>query len=75
MRDEIETHLHPRNYTRNEVYRIINPKQIRLYIKNNVYPIDMYASYDDKGNDVTVYVFLREETKDLYQAWLEHKLE
>ena len=75
MRDEIETHLHPRNYTRNEVYRIINPKQIRLYIKNNVYPIDMYASYDDKGNDVTVYVFLREETKDLYQAWLENKLE
>ena len=75
MRDEIETHLHPRNYTRNEVYRIINPKQIRLYIKNNVYPIDMYASYDDKGNDVTVYVFLREETKDLYQAWLAHELE
>jgi len=75
MRDEIETHLHPRNYTRNEVYRIINPKQIRLYIKNNVYPIDMYASYDDKGNDVTVYVFLREETKELYQAWLAHELE
>ena len=75
MRDEIETHLHPRNYTRNEVYRIINPKQIRLYIKNNVYPIDMYSSFDDKGNDVTVYVFLREETKDLYQAWLAHELE
>ena len=75
MKDEIETHLHPRNYMRNEVYRIINPKQIRLYIKNNVYPIDMYSSFDDKGNDVTVYVFLREETKDLYQAWLAHELE
>ena len=75
MRDEIETHLHPRNYTQNEVYRIINPKQIRLYIKNNVYPIDMYASFDDKGNDVTVYVFLREETQELYQKWLAHELE
>ena len=75
MRDEIETHLHPRNYVQSEVYRIINPKQIRLYIKNKVYPIDMYASIDDKGNDVTVYVFLREETKELYQAWLAHELE
>ena len=75
MRDKIETHLYSRDYTQNEVYRIINPKQVRLYIKNNVYPIDMYSSYDDKGNDVVVYVFLREETRDLYQAWLAHELE
>ena len=75
MRDEIETHLYPRNYTQNEVYRIINPKQIRLYIKNEVYPIDMYASFDDKGNDVIVYVFLREETHELYQKWLAYELE
>jgi cytochrome b involved in lipid metabolism len=75
MRDKIETNLHPRDYTYNEVFRIINPKQVRLYIKNKVYPIDMYASIDDRGNDVIVYVFLREETKDLYQAWLAHELE
>jgi hypothetical protein len=48
---------------------------VRLYIKNKVYPIDMYPSFDDKGNDVVVYVFLREETKDLYKAWLAHELE
>ena len=75
MKDKIETHLYARDYTRDEVYRIINPKQVRLYIKNNVYPIDMYSSFDDKGNDVVVYVFLREETKELYQAWLAHELE
>ena len=75
MKDKIETNLHPRDYIHNEVYRIINSKQVRLYIKNKVYPIDMYASFDDKGNDVVVYVFLREETQELYQKWLAHELE
>jgi len=70
-----ETNLKPRNYLTNEVYRIINQKQARLYIKHRVYPIDMYTSIDDNGNDVIVYVFLREETKDLYQKWLAHELE
>ena len=52
MRDEIETHLHPRNYTQNEVYRIINPKQIRLYIKNNVYMREPTPRQIDKKSRV-----------------------
>ena len=28
--------------------------RIKLYIKHKVYPIDMYASLDDNGNDVIV---------------------
>ena len=75
MKDVIETHLYARDYTRDEVYRIINPKQVRLYIKNKVYPIDMYPSIDDKNNEIIVYVFLKAETKDLYQKWLAHELE
>lgn len=74
-KDYIETNLHPRDYMQNEVYRIVNPKQAKLYIKNKVYPIDMYASIDKNNNDVIVYVFLREETKDLYQLWSSYELE
>ena len=37
----VETNLKKsRDYSPNEVVRIVNPKQQLLYIKNNVYPID-----------------------------------
>lgn len=42
----IKTNLKPRDYSIYEVVRIVNPKQYLLYIKNGVYPIDMYTSID-----------------------------
>ena len=74
-KDLIETNLYSRDYTEKEVYRIVNPKQAKLYIKNRVFPIDMYASIDKNNNDVIVYVFLRDETKELYQLWQSYELE
>ncbi len=71
----IESNLKPRKYSETEVCRIINPKQVRLYIKNRAFPIDIYPSIDEKGNDIIVYIFLRDQTQDLYQAWLAHELE
>ena len=75
MTENIRTHLRPRDYNEKEVCRILNPKQWKLYIKHNVYPIDIYSSFDNNGNDVIVFIFLKEETKDLYQAWLNYELE
>lgn len=72
----VESNLKPRSYTLKEVCRVIDQKQKTLYIKHGVYPIDMYASKDfDTGKDITVYVFLREDTKELYDLWLKHKLQ
>lgn len=71
----IKTNLHPRNYNEQEVVRIVNPKQRDLYIKNRCFPIDMYPSIDKFGNDVIVYIFLREDTKDLYSLWKNFELE
>lgn len=71
----IKTHLTKvRDYDPDEVVRIVNPKQQKLYIKHKVYPIDIYHSIDGRGEDVIVCVFLREETKDLYNLWQEFKL-
>jgi hypothetical protein len=72
--DLIKPNLQYRPYTTNEVCRIINPKQRDLYIKHRVFPIDIYPSIDDNGNDINVYIFLREETKELYQDWLNREL-
>lgn len=70
----IQTNLHPRNYSEKEVCRIVNQKQMKLYTKSRVFPIDMYPSIDKDGNDIVVYIYLKEETKDLYQQWLAREL-
>lgn len=73
---KIKTNLNPRDYTPKDVVRIVNPKQYLLYIKNNVYPIDMYASIDDKSNNIILaMIFLKEETKEVYQKWCNYDLE
>lgn len=64
-----------RPYMLNEVVRIVNPKQRDLYIKHEAYPIDIYPSIDKEGKNIIVYIFLREETQDLYQKWCDHTLE
>lgn len=70
----IKTNLSPRDYSEKEVCRIVNPKQRDLYIKHRVFPIDIYPSIDTEGRDITVYIFLKDETQELYQKWLNHKL-
>ena len=71
----IKTNLKPRNYSIHEVVRIVNRKQYLLYIKNGVYPIDMYTSIDeDTNNIILAVVFLKEETTEVYKKWCNHEL-
>ena len=72
---KIQSNLHTRPYTEKEVCRIINPKQRDLYIKHRVFPIDIYPSVTDDGKDINVYIFLLEDTKEVYKKWLDHTLE
>ena len=72
---DIKTHLKPRDYSQKEVCRILNARQARLYMKHGAYPIDMYVSLDNNENDVIVYIFLKEETSELFQAWINYELE
>ena len=71
----IQSNLHPRDYSEKEVCRIVNPKQRDLYIKHRVFPIDIYPSINEEEKDIVVYIFLKEETKELYQKWLDHELD
>ena len=71
----IESNLKSRPYTEKEVCRIVNEVQYKRYVKHRVFPIDMYPGISEDGKDIIVYIFLREETKDLYQKWLAHELE
>ena len=71
---KIKSNLSPIDYTEKEVCRIINPLQAKMYIKNRVYPIDIYTSFDMNGNDIIVYIFLRKDTQDVYKKWINYEL-
>ena len=73
--DYIQSNLNPRPYVFNEVVRIINMKQAKLYISNKIYPIDIYKKKKKKGESVLVMVFLKEETQEAYKLWLNYALE
>ena len=71
----IKTNLKSRDYSIHEVVRIVNPKQYLLYIKNGVYPIDMYPSIDEHtDNIILAVVFLKVETTEVYKKWCNHEL-
>lgn len=73
---KVETNLKSMDYLLKDVVRIVNPKQQLLYIKNQVYPIDIYTSIDDKtGNSLIVMIFLKKDTLEVYQKWCNHELE
>lgn len=72
----VKTNLKPRDYRIDEVVRIRNIKQQQLYMDNGVYPIDIYPSYDDKSDKkITIMIFEKERTKELYKKWCDYELE
>ena len=72
---KVKSNLKPRSYTQNEVVRIVNQKQYLTYIKNGVYPIDMYASIDEKtDNTILAMIFLKEDTSEVYKKWGNYEL-
>ena len=74
--DVINSNLHPRPYRPEEVVRIINSKQFKLYIANGIYPIVIYTGLDRKtGKTILVMIFLKDETKEAYNLWCRYELE
>ena len=54
-------------YYLKDVVRVVDQKQQKLYIKHDLYPIDMYATTDiETGDDKLVMLFSRKEKQPLY---------
>ena len=71
----MEIIVHNEKYSLHDVVRIVNPKQQKLYIKHDAYPIDMYVSKDLYSDDeILVMLFNKEETRELYVKWTNHEL-
>lgn len=71
---KIKSNLQPHDYSAKEVVRIVNPKQYLLYIKNGIYPIDVYTTIDDSDQAILTMIFEKDDTAELYQKWCNYEL-
>lgn len=72
----IKTNLNSCDYKVDEVVRICNIKQQIFYLSNNVYPVDIYVSYDEKNDrKCIVMIFLKSQTQELYRRWCNYDVE
>lgn len=63
------------HYYLKDVARVVDQKQQKLYIKHDVYPIDMYTTTDvETGEDKLVMLFSRQESRPLYILWKKREL-
>ena len=64
-----------KQYQLKDVIRVIDPKQMKLYVKNEVYPVDMYTTTDiETGEDKLVMLFYKKESQPLYILWKNREL-
>lgn len=54
-----------------EVVRIKDRLQQFLYIKHGAKPVDMYVSNEE---ECLIMIFMKSETKDLYEKWRRYEL-
>lgn len=64
-----------KEYKLSDVVKIVDPKQQKLYVKNEVYPVDMFTTKDlYSDNQILVMLFNKSETRDLYEKWKNREL-
>ncbi len=55
---------------RSDEIKLVNQRQVFLYLKNGLQPIRLECGYEDK----LVYVFSRSESEGLFEKWRKHEL-
>ena len=75
MREKVESNLTGKLYYPEDVVRIVNYRQAAAYIAHEAQLIDIYPSTDFKTDTpILVFLFNREDTRELYDKWCRHEL-
>lgn len=75
MKDLVTSEVTGKTYDPSKVARLINPLQVAKYMAKKCLPLDIYPSIDYKtGQDILVFIYDREESRELYSLWCDHKL-
>lgn len=75
MVDYIESNVTGKKYRLSDVVRIVNVKQIALYLKFGLELLDIYPSVDREDRPIVVCIFDRKESKTAYDLWCKHELD
>jgi len=71
---EVTSEYRNKKYQTTGTVRLLNQKQAAFYWANGVEPLDIYLSRNfETGEPRIVYIFSREDTKDLYEEWIKQK--
>ena len=72
--NEVTSDYRNKKYQTTGTVRLLNPKQAAFYWANGVEPLDIYISRNFVTEEpCIVYIFSREDTKDVYEKWLQQK--
>lgn len=72
----VKSNFTGKTYDPNKAVRILNMHQAAAYMNNGVTLIDLWPSKDVKtGKPILVFIFDREESKEVYDLWCNHKLQ
>lgn len=64
-----------RSYDVFKTVKILNIQQACSYMDNDVFPVDIKVSIDQRsGKKCLVFYFDREESKDVYDKWCNYEL-
>ena len=53
--------------------KILNLNQCMYYMQSGYYPVDIKISENDKGNKCLVFYYNKEDTKEIYEDWMNRK--
>lgn len=69
MENNVYSKITGKTYNPNKMVRIVNIFQSQKYIDHGAEVYDIYIS-----KNMVVFVFSREDTKELYDLWCKHEL-
>lgn len=73
--DYVHSDVTGKYYIPSKVVRIVNILQSVAYLNNGAQLLDIYPSKDYKtGKPILVFIFNRQDTKNLYDLWCRHEL-
>lgn len=70
----VKSNFTGKTYDPKKTIRILNAQQAAAYIKHGIVLLDLWLSKDKEGKPILVFIFDKEESKEVYDLWCKHEL-
>lgn len=73
-KEYVESAVTGKRYAIQDIVRIVNQKQVALYLNNNVELLDVYPSVDSDNKFLLVFIFDKAGSHEAYDLWCKREL-